>query len=640
MKRFTVPTDFNGVKFPFHIYITESIQPFDDQVRWVNDVRGGTVPVEVIDSFHRLYKIAKENNVSFQDLCVYALGTADKDKERQAEIDRRTGTFEQLKKEESEAKDKRPVRHLLARECVALGRLYLAGKKYDKADNLKNDALNRIERDEQGKPRSAEDRALLVIVLELQGQLESATDKPEQAYGTLLQSLELARANNLPRNGGSEFTLGEICTKMRRRTEAASWFWSAAESSHPDAVAKIGELYLDDSRIAAVLPPEFQEKLRKVSEEISVLPIGAASGVGLLAASAGQGLFLAASALIPGRTPISDFQRAKLFPSRLAETWQEYCKAAEVAAKRLQSVQLKELATQYHDLAEAYEAKGRQDDCRKALQKEFDALSQIFKLNAKTASGNARADVAAKIAALCLESKETKAAVEWTERAAESEHVESLLQLADWYAKGINVKVDVKKANHYRYLGHYTRGMRAFRERRYQDALPDLKKICESEEVDAEDHDTLGMCYGKLGRWDEAITAYTRSVELDIKSNAATGHILNLFEALIGAERPEQLLQFVVAVEKKGWKLPKDGERAAKYSALFHGFRAIALRMSGKDSSDAELEMRQITSKPGFKITGWTWGELDQWLKTTKLAPDRKAAVEKIIAELKGTSSR
>src|SRR5207249_4097580 len=121
-------------------------------------------------------------------------------------------------------------------------------------------------------------------------------------------------------------------------------------------------------------------------------------------------------------------------------------------------------------------------------------------------------------------------------------------------------------------------------------ALPDLQKTCESEEADPDDHDTLGMCYGKLERWDEAIGSYTRSVELYLKKKdtvKVSGVICNLLEALIVAERPEQLLQFVQEVEKKGWKLPTEGSQAAKYNALFHGFRAIALRMSGKDASAA-----------------------------------------------------
>src|SRR2546423_1032819 len=78
-KRFTVPCDFNGVKSPVHVYVTDPAwptHPLRDQARWLKEERGGTIPAEVMDSFERLHKIAHENNVSFQDLCVYALGTA------------------------------------------------------------------------------------------------------------------------------------------------------------------------------------------------------------------------------------------------------------------------------------------------------------------------------------------------------------------------------------------------------------------------------------------------------------------------------------------------------------------------------------------------------------------------------------
>ena len=46
------------------------------QAWWLSTIRGGTIPQEVMDSFERLHKIALENNVSFEDLCVYAMGTA------------------------------------------------------------------------------------------------------------------------------------------------------------------------------------------------------------------------------------------------------------------------------------------------------------------------------------------------------------------------------------------------------------------------------------------------------------------------------------------------------------------------------------------------------------------------------------
>ncbi len=79
MKRFTVPCDFNGVKHPFHVYVGEphsQRHPLQHQAWWLSTIRGGTIPQEVMDSFERLHKIALENNVSFEDLCVYAMGTA------------------------------------------------------------------------------------------------------------------------------------------------------------------------------------------------------------------------------------------------------------------------------------------------------------------------------------------------------------------------------------------------------------------------------------------------------------------------------------------------------------------------------------------------------------------------------------
>ncbi len=79
MKRFTVPIDFGGVSHPFHIYVREWPEKYpylgiSDQAEWVKQSRGGIVPKDVIDSFEKLHKIARENNVSFPELCVYALG--------------------------------------------------------------------------------------------------------------------------------------------------------------------------------------------------------------------------------------------------------------------------------------------------------------------------------------------------------------------------------------------------------------------------------------------------------------------------------------------------------------------------------------------------------------------------------------
>lgn len=80
MKKFTIPCDFAGTQAPFNIYVGEPAdhvsQPLQHQAHWLSTERGGTIPVEVMDSFAKLLAISRENGVSFEELCVYALGTA------------------------------------------------------------------------------------------------------------------------------------------------------------------------------------------------------------------------------------------------------------------------------------------------------------------------------------------------------------------------------------------------------------------------------------------------------------------------------------------------------------------------------------------------------------------------------------
>lgn len=76
MKKFTVPCDFGGVTAPFTIYIGEpepNRHPLHFQADWLSKHRGGTIPGDVMDSISKLFELAKKNNVSFEELCVYAL---------------------------------------------------------------------------------------------------------------------------------------------------------------------------------------------------------------------------------------------------------------------------------------------------------------------------------------------------------------------------------------------------------------------------------------------------------------------------------------------------------------------------------------------------------------------------------------
>ena len=66
---------------------------------------------------------------------------------------------------------------------------------------------------------------------------------------------------------------------------------------------------------------------------------------------------------------------------------------------------------------------------------------------------------------------------------------------------------------------------------------------------------------------------------------------------------------------------PSEGVSSDINFAAFHAYVAIALHESGKDASAEEQAMRRFTSKPDFKIVGWSWDEVDTWLKKTKLVP-------------------
>ncbi|MCH2038791.1 MAG: DUF2610 domain-containing protein [Rickettsiales bacterium] len=79
MKKFVVMCDFGGQKAPFSVYIGDpkpENHPLQNQAHWLSKERGGNIPSDVMDSIAKLRDLAQKNNVSFEDLCVYALGAA------------------------------------------------------------------------------------------------------------------------------------------------------------------------------------------------------------------------------------------------------------------------------------------------------------------------------------------------------------------------------------------------------------------------------------------------------------------------------------------------------------------------------------------------------------------------------------
>ncbi len=81
MLRFTIPlreSPGSPTTFPFHVYLPPPIgfDGIDNQVLWLRRSRGLEVASDIVESFQKIHRIARENNVSFPDLAEYALGSS------------------------------------------------------------------------------------------------------------------------------------------------------------------------------------------------------------------------------------------------------------------------------------------------------------------------------------------------------------------------------------------------------------------------------------------------------------------------------------------------------------------------------------------------------------------------------------
>lgn len=90
MKKFTVNCDFNGSTSPFTIYIGDPEKehhPLHFQSEWLGKTRGGAIPGEVMEALSNIQSLAEKNNVSFEELCVYALGSLEEEEDEAAEAE-------------------------------------------------------------------------------------------------------------------------------------------------------------------------------------------------------------------------------------------------------------------------------------------------------------------------------------------------------------------------------------------------------------------------------------------------------------------------------------------------------------------------------------------------------------------------
>jgi len=76
VKKFTVPCDFGGKKYPVTFYIGDSAKganPIGFQSQWLSSQRGGVVSSELNKSLVKLKEISDQNKVSFEELCSYVI---------------------------------------------------------------------------------------------------------------------------------------------------------------------------------------------------------------------------------------------------------------------------------------------------------------------------------------------------------------------------------------------------------------------------------------------------------------------------------------------------------------------------------------------------------------------------------------
>jgi len=285
MKRFTIPTDFSGKKFPFHIYVAETWEFINDQFTWVSRIRGGEVPKEVRDSFARLYKIAKDNNVSFQELCVYALGTAAggtyatddlieappfASKSWDFSKDNPVAQLEEIEalkqKLEAAMGGKLEKRRLIAK-YLNLSEREAAKEQFSRAANFLQDARSYLKLDSTGNLTDRSDADLYCYanwvdagVLAMQGKWDRAH---ELALSTLRsQPSEISAEFAMPA-GGLEFLLGWVCSKMGRSVESCLWYQRSAVLGHDFVPRNLSRVYLAHPEIEEALPEDARKSLKE-----------------------------------------------------------------------------------------------------------------------------------------------------------------------------------------------------------------------------------------------------------------------------------------------------------------------------------------------------------------------------------------
>ncbi len=200
-KVFTLPVEFDGAKRPWSLFVTESWHFVEDQFDFVEKVQGGKVPKEIVDSFRRIYMAAKENKVSFQELCVYALGTTTKEVDAESPIMTSSSRLDAdiiailqelaaAKRQIQPGKGDSLARKRLALKYARLVEEEVSRSRYFRATHLLAESLGYIDLDSFDRLRDPNDSDIYAYIQYVQGALLGGGGELVKGYSRLIDSMQ------------------------------------------------------------------------------------------------------------------------------------------------------------------------------------------------------------------------------------------------------------------------------------------------------------------------------------------------------------------------------------------------------------------------------------------------------------------
>lgn len=151
MKRFAISAKCGGLDQDFYVYVLDRAKGYpykgiEDQAIWAKEARGCVIAEDVVTAFSKLQTIAWGKNVSFIDLCVYALNESKKESLiEEARIKEKQG--KELTSEEEFALRKKNIYKLIEGKKPAIISTYLKWYLTDddlvRADSLLDIMLKR-----------------------------------------------------------------------------------------------------------------------------------------------------------------------------------------------------------------------------------------------------------------------------------------------------------------------------------------------------------------------------------------------------------------------------------------------------------------------------------------------------------------